>query len=147
CPSPEAGEAQEISRNTHEKSFGKGRNMPILKNQKHERLAQMLAQGKSATEAMAEVGYADPRNSTRLTKKEEIAARIDELKENAAERAEITTASLIAELDEALKIAIEDRNPNAVVAAVKEKGVLSGKRVERSEQGQPGEFDDIEKMG
>ena len=29
---------------------------------------------------------------------------------------------------------------------VREKGVLSGKRVERSERGQPGEFEFLEKM-
>ena len=32
----------------------------------------------------------------------------------------------------------------AAVAAVREKGVLSGKRVERSERGQPGEFEFLE---
>jgi hypothetical protein len=32
------------------------------------------------------------------------------------------------------------------VAAVKEKGVLSGKRVERRESGSPGEFVEIENM-
>jgi hypothetical protein len=32
---------------------------------------------------------------------------------------------------------------NAAVAAIKEKGVLSGKRVERSEVGGPGEFDHL----
>jgi hypothetical protein len=34
----------------------------------------------------------------------------------------------------------------AAVAAVKEKGVLSGKRVERRESGSPGEFADLENM-
>ena len=34
----------------------------------------------------------------------------------------------------------------AAVAAVKEKGVLSGKRVERRESGAPGEFAEIENM-
>jgi hypothetical protein len=34
----------------------------------------------------------------------------------------------------------------AAVAAVKEKGVLSGKRVERRESGAPGEFADLENM-
>jgi hypothetical protein len=36
------------------------------------------------------------------------------------------------------------RNPTAMVTAIKEKGVLSGKRVERSERDSPGEFDRIE---
>ena len=34
----------------------------------------------------------------------------------------------------------------AAVAAVKEKGVLSGKRVERRESGSPGEFAELENM-
>jgi hypothetical protein len=38
----------------------------------------------------------------------------------------------------------EMRNPTAMVAAIKEKGVLSRKRVERSERGALGEFDWIE---
>jgi phage terminase small subunit len=49
--------------------------MPVLKNPRWERLAQELAQNKTATEAMQLAGYSDPRNSTRLTKKEEITAR------------------------------------------------------------------------
>jgi hypothetical protein len=39
--------------------------------------------------------------------------------------------------DEALALAREMRNPTAMVTAIKEKGVLSGKRVERSERGSP----------
>ena len=57
----------------------------------------------------------------------------------------MTVESLIAECDEARRIAIEDRNPQAMIAATREKGVLSGKRIERSERGEPGEFDWIER--
>ena len=38
-------------------------------------------------------------------------------------------------------MAIELKRPQSVLAAVKEKGVLSGKRIERSETGEPGEFE------
>ena len=72
--------------------------MPMLRNSRHERLAREIAMGKSATEAMREVGYSDPRNSTRLTKNDEIRRRIDELKERGAARAEVTVASLVQEL-------------------------------------------------
>jgi phage terminase small subunit len=72
--------------------------MAPLKNPRHEKLAQEMAKGKSATEAMAEVGYTDPRNSTRLTKKDEIRARIDELIGKGAERAEITIERILSEL-------------------------------------------------
>ena len=43
------------------------------------------------------------------------------------------------ESDEAAALAREVENPAALVAAIKEKGVLSGKRIERSERGAPGE--------
>jgi phage terminase small subunit len=122
--------------------------MPILKNPKHERFAQELAQGKNADKAYQDAGFKPNRgNACTLKAKQSVLDRVAELQQRCAERAEITKGALIAELDEALKIAIEDRNPNAIVAAVKEKAILSGKRVERSETGQPGEFDDIEMMG
>jgi hypothetical protein len=54
----------------------------------------------------------------------------------------VTVEGLIAECDEAL--AREMRNPTAMVAAIKEKGILSGKHVERRESGAPGEFDWLE---
>lgn len=122
--------------------------MPVLKNPRHERYAQELARGKSATEAMQAAGYSDPRNSTRLTNKDEIRRRVTELQEKTAQRAEVTVDSLIAELDRVLSMAFVGDRPqlNAAVAAIKEKGVLSGKRVERSEQGLPGEFTELEHM-
>jgi hypothetical protein len=47
----------------------------------------------------------------------------------------VTVEGLIAECDEAMALARELRNPTAMVAAIKEKGVLSGKRVEQRESG------------
>jgi hypothetical protein len=40
----------------------------------------------------------------------------------------------------AARLASRDHS-NAAISALKELGVLSGKRVERSERGEPGEFD------
>jgi hypothetical protein len=48
--------------------------------------------------------------------------------------------------EEARQLALSTQQPAAAVAAVREKGVLSGKRVERSEHGQPGEFEALERM-
>lgn len=115
--------------------------MPVLSNQRWERFAQELAKGKSATEAMHDAGYSDPRNSTRLTKNDEIRARVAELQQRGAARAEVTVETLLAEAEEARQLAISLNNPAAAVAAIREKGVLSGKRIERSERGQPGEFE------
>lgn len=60
--------------------------MPALKNARREKLAQALAKGMSATDALAEAGYSDPRNSTRLTKNDEVAARVAELQTKVVEK-------------------------------------------------------------
>jgi hypothetical protein len=44
-------------------------------------------------------------------------------------------------------IAIENGQLSAKITAIKEKGVLSGKRIERSEIGGPGEFDSLSDEG
>lgn len=69
--------------------------MPVLKNARHERFARELAEGKTADEAYQLAGYAENRgNATRLKANESVAARVAELKERAAERTEITVASI-----------------------------------------------------
>ena len=72
-----------------------------------------------------------------MARKSEIGDRIAQINSVAAEHAAVTVEGLIAECDEAMALAREVRNPTAMVAAIKEKGVLSGKRVERSERGAP----------
>jgi phage terminase small subunit len=109
--------------------------MPILPNARHERFAQELAAGKSADEAYIAAGYNENRgNATRLKANESVLKRVAELKSSAAERAVITAESLIAEAEEARKLAMELGQPAAAVAAIKEKGVLSGVRVEKAER-------------
>ena len=100
--------------------------MPILRNQRHEAFAQEMAKGKTATEAMAMVGYADPRNSTRLTKNDEIRCRVEELQSVGASRAEVTITSLLAELERARLLAIKNGQAAAAVAASMAKAKLSG---------------------
>jgi hypothetical protein len=120
--------------------------MSILKNSRHERFVQLLAGGLPATDAHEQAGYKrNFGNASTLSKARDIQARLNEIKNAGAERAAVTVESLIAECDEARRIAIEDRNPQAMIAATREKGVLSGKRIERSERGEPGEFDWIER--
>jgi hypothetical protein len=58
----------------------------------------------------------------------------------------VTVESLISEAEQARRGAMGAGQYAAAVAAVKEKGVLSGKRIERSERGQPGEFADLDNM-
>ena len=56
----------------------------------------------------------------------------------------MTVESLINEAEQARVAAMGAGQFSAAVAAIKEKGILSGKRVERSERGSPGEFDWLE---
>jgi hypothetical protein len=67
----------------------------VLSNPRHERFAQELAKGKSATEAYGLAGYKPSQpNAARLISNDMIAARVQELLAKAAERAEITVASV-----------------------------------------------------
>jgi phage terminase small subunit len=49
--------------------------------------------------------------------------------------------SHLSDSDEARVAAMRSGQISAAVAAIKEKGVLSGKRIERAEIGAPGEFE------
>ena len=62
----------------------------------------------------------------------------------AAERAVITRQSLIEKAEAARVGAMEAGQYSAAVAAIKEIGVLTGIRIERSERGAPHEFEFIE---
>ena len=116
--------------------------MPVLSNPKHERFAQELSKGKTQEEAYKAAGYdGSAPHACRMVKNGNIQARVAELQQRGAERAEITVQSLIQEAEEARQLAMQSGQPSAAIAAVREKGVLSGKRVERSEAGKPGEFD------
>jgi len=135
-----------------------GNAMPTLRNPRHERFAQLLASGEYATDAYEKAGYSrDAGNASYLAKTEEITNRVQEItaaafaKERkaaavAAERAAVTVESLMRECEEAARGAAAAGQWSAVIAAIKEKGVLSGKRVERRESGGPGEVEAIEKM-
>jgi hypothetical protein len=132
--------------------------MPILKNPRHERFAQFLASGKTATDAYELAGYKrDDGNSSHLARNAEITGRVQEITGEtlererataavAAERAVVTRQSLIEKAEAVYKQALEIGQLGAAVAAAKEIGVLTGIRVERSERGAPGEFDWVEKL-
>ena len=69
--------------------------MPKLENARHELFAQALAKGETATAAYAAAGF-EPNdgNASRLKGNDRIEARVSEILERAATRAEITVASL-----------------------------------------------------
>lgn len=116
--------------------------MSILSNSRHERFAQELAKGKTADEAYVLAGFKESRgNAARLKANDSIVGRLSELQERAADQTEVTVASLIREAEEVRQLAVENGQYSAAIAAIREKGILSGKRIERSEHGEPGEFD------
>lgn len=68
--------------------------MSPLPNARHERVAQGLAKGNSADQAYAEAGYKPDRgNAARLTAKDSIRTRVEELLERSAAKVELTVAS------------------------------------------------------
>src|ERR1700684_1675773 len=106
--------------------------MPTLPNARHEKFCQALASGKTADEAYVLAGYKPNRaNASVLKSKQNISTRVAELLNGGAERAQVTVESLINEAEEARR------------AAMKEKGVLSGKRIERHEIDEAGAFDSM----
>lgn len=123
--------------------------MPALKDHRKEKYAQELAKGKTQVEAYKASGFRAVKPdcvtvvANRMAHKPDVEARIAELKEVSAMRAEVTVASLIQEAEEARQLAMATDNPSAAVMAIREKGVLSGKRIQRSEIGMPGEFDHL----
>ena len=115
--------------------------MPVLRNQRREIFAQEIAKGKTATQAMRAANYSDPRNSTRLTKNDEIRGRIDELKERGAARAEVSVASLLAELETARLLALKLGQASAAWQAAMAKAKLLGLIIDRREIDNVGKFD------
>ena len=132
--------------------------MAALKNPRHERFAQALSAGKSAKDAYTSAGYSpSDSNGAWLARKEAISNRVEEINNGkferqqkveaaAAERSTITRAGLIEMAKEVYVQAKESGQSAAAVAALKEIGVLSGIRIERSERGSPGEYDFIDKL-
>jgi phage terminase small subunit len=107
--------------------------------------ARELASGKRPYEAAIAAGYPDGscarRNAQKRAARADVKAFVAELRALIAEKLEITLAVLIERADEIYGQAMLAGQFNAAISALKELGVLSGKRVKRSERGDPGEFD------
>lgn len=73
--------------------------MPVLKNARHEAFAQELARGLSASEAYVAAGYNESRSAaSRLSTNVNIQARVNELLNKSADRAEVSIARVLQEL-------------------------------------------------
>jgi hypothetical protein len=108
--------------------------VPILRNARHEKFAQELANGVSAYQAYINAGFRPSRqNAARLRAKEDIAARVLEIQAAGAKSAEITVASLIEELEAARVKATDLNQLSAAVRATAEKAKISGLLVEKQQ--------------
>lgn len=105
-----------------------------------ERFCQLLAEGLSQTDAYIGANY-NPGSrksagnmASRLLEDVRISARVEELRKKAAVAASVDLAWLIREAADTYMAARDERALAAAVSALKEVGVLSGHRVEKSER-------------
>lgn len=108
--------------------------MAALSNPKHERFAQELAKGKSATKAYTAAGYKGDRgNAVRLTTNDSVQARLAELQGKAAEKTVVTVEGLISRFNDIAGQAAAANQFGPAATAVTAIAKLSGLWIERSE--------------
>jgi phage terminase small subunit len=108
--------------------------MPALDNPKHERFAQGLAKGKSASQAYVDAGYKESRPAaSRLSTNVNVMSRVAELQDIGSLRAEVTLESLIREAGEIQEAAKTEKQYSAATAALTAKAKLAGLWVDRAE--------------
>jgi hypothetical protein len=108
--------------------------MATLPNQRHEKFAQGLAEGKSTTEAYKDAGYvSNDGNAVRLKGNERIRARVAELQECSAAQVAVTLQGLIEEATDIQTKAMADGKYSAAVAALTVKAKLAGLWVDKAE--------------
>jgi hypothetical protein len=109
--------------------------MRELANQRHELFAQFVAAGKTASAAYHMAGYRpDRHHAARLATKGHIRARVAFLQAQASQGAVVTLDSLISEAEAARQLAMRLGQCSAAIAAIKEIGILTGLRIQRSER-------------
>jgi phage terminase small subunit len=130
--------------------------MPCLPNSKHERFAQEIAAGNSASKAYVTAGYKEHRhNAAGLARKEHIKARISELldereeiarksTQKAVETLSHTKEDILRQLWDNAQRALENGQINASNRALELYGKAAhGMFVERMEVGKPGDFEEM----
>ncbi len=114
--------------------------MPCLKNTRHERFAQGIARGKSQGDAYLYAGYGQKRdgsgrasadkdlrsNASQIALRPDVAARIAELQEKAAERCGVTVDKLLVKLEAMYMLSKRIKQPSAGVGAVLAQAKLLG---------------------
>lgn len=108
--------------------------------EQQERFCQLIAQGKNQTDAYIEAGYkckgpeVARANASRLIANANIAARLAALRSEAAQEAQIDLAWLIREAVATYTAAKSDKAYGPAVSALKEVGILTGERIEKSQR-------------
>jgi hypothetical protein len=127
--------------------------MPVLDNHRRELFTQLLFQGFPAVDAYEKAGYKrHDGNACTLANHPEVLARLEEIRGEGeqgwpvgtraiAARANVTVDTLIDDSEKVFQRAMEIDQLSAANTAIKGKGILSGKWVERAEIGAPGEYD------
>lgn len=100
--------------------------MPVLKNARHEKFAQALAKGMTATDAYAEAGYKGDRTAaSRLSTNVNVGHRVAEIKNRVAEKAEWTAADRLC----ALKTIFDshaEKDARVAISAIAEANKMQG---------------------
>jgi hypothetical protein len=108
--------------------------MAILSNPRHEKFAELLAEGKTARESYVLCGYHDNRhNAARLKSSETVRRRVYELTQAAADAHKITIESICRELDEAVQVAKSKGQANPLVSAAGLRAKLGGLLIDKSQ--------------
>jgi hypothetical protein len=125
--------------------------MPVLANNRRELFTQLLFQGFPAVDAYEKAGYKrHDGNACTLANHPEVLARLEEIRGEQswpvgtraiAARANVTVETLIDDSEKVFQRAMEINQLSAANTAIKGKGILSGKWVERAEVGTPGEYE------
>jgi phage terminase small subunit len=105
----------------------------MLSNIRRERFAQLLAEGKTATDAYGEAGFKpNTGNASTMANDPEIVGRVNELKMEHRERHDVTIDALTDELDEAIQMAFENKQPGHAIQGIQAKAKLHGLMIDRS---------------
>lgn len=109
--------------------------MAVLKNPRHERFAQQIAKGNSASAAYVDAGYKDNRQAaSRLFANVDVKRRVEELTGRAAERAEISKQWVLDRLRENVERAMQHEAPKdesgAIAGEFKYEGSVANRALE-----------------
>ena len=120
--------------------------MPALRNSRQERFARELVKGATQRKAYRAAGYRASTlatldaNASHLTSNNRVQARYQELAAMAAAKTVVTAETIAEQLDEDRRLAFSEGQAGAAVAASMAKAKLFGLVVNKSESGQPGDF-------